>query len=63
MWSSAPNIANRGFARAFTVSKSQVPEVEEYLRGQREHHRVRTSQEEYRALLDRHEIEYQERYF
>ena len=30
MWSSAPNIANRGFARAFTVSKSQVPEVEEY---------------------------------
>ncbi len=28
----------------------------------REHHRVRTSQEEYRALLDRHEIEYEERY-
>jgi REP element-mobilizing transposase RayT len=47
---------------AFTVSKSQVPEVEEYLRGQREHHQVRTSQEEYRALLDRHEIEYEERY-
>jgi putative transposase len=47
---------------AFTVSKSQVPEVEDYIRGQREHHRVRTFKEEYRALLERHEIDYKECY-
>ncbi len=47
---------------AFTASKSQVPEVEDYIRNQAEHHRTRTFQEEYRALLVRHEIEYQERY-
>lgn len=47
---------------AFTVSKSQVPDVIHYVEGQREHHRVKTFQEEYRALLAKHEIEYDERY-
>ena len=47
---------------AFTVSKSQMPEIEEYIRHQREHHRVKTFQEEYRAFLDRHAIQYDERY-
>ncbi len=47
---------------AFTVSKSLVPEVKTYIENQREHHRVRTFQEEYRALLERHGIEYDERY-
>jgi putative transposase len=47
---------------AFTVSKSQLPDVTSYLENQREHHRVRTFQEEYRALLDKHEIEYEDRY-
>jgi putative transposase len=47
---------------AFTVSKSQIPEVEDYIRNQREHHRIKSFQEEYRAFLDRHEIEYDERY-
>lgn len=47
---------------AFTVSKSAVPDVSAYIENQREHHRVRTYQEEYRALLDRHGIEYDERY-
>ncbi|MBI2190460.1 MAG: IS200/IS605 family transposase [Planctomycetes bacterium] len=47
---------------AFSVSKSQLPGVIEYIAGQREHHRVRTFQEEYRALLERHGIEYDERY-
>ena len=47
---------------AFTVSKSKVPELVEYVTGQREHHRTRTFQEEYRALLEKHEIEYDERY-
>ena len=43
---------------AFTVSKSGVPDVTVYIENQREHHRTRTYQEEYRALLDRHGIEY-----
>src|SRR5947199_6704273 len=32
---------------AFSVSKSQIPEVDKYIRGQREHHRIKTFQEEY----------------
>ena len=47
---------------AFTLSKSQEPGVKDYIRHQREHHRVKTFQEEYRALLDRHGIQCEERY-
>ncbi len=47
---------------AFTVSKSLTPEVKDYIGAQREHHRSKTFQEEYRALLERHEIEYNEKY-
>jgi REP element-mobilizing transposase RayT len=46
----------------FSVSKSNIPEVVDYIRGQREHHRTRTFQEEYIAFLKRHEIQYDERY-
>jgi REP element-mobilizing transposase RayT len=57
----------RGFAwqdgyGAFTVSKSQISEVEAYITSQREHHRYKTFQEEYLALLERHEISYDEKY-
>jgi len=45
---------------AFSVSKSQIPGVEAYIRGQREHHRSKTFQEEYRALIKRHGIEFEE---
>ncbi|MBI3797856.1 MAG: IS200/IS605 family transposase [Deltaproteobacteria bacterium] len=47
---------------ACTVSKSNLPEVIKYVETQREHHRGKTFQEEFRALLDRHGIEYDERY-
>ncbi len=47
---------------AFTVSKSQIPEVQDYIRGQREHHLEKSFQEEYRAFLDKHEVDYDERY-
>jgi hypothetical protein len=47
---------------AFTVSKSNLPSVIEYIQGQREHHRTKSFQEEYRALLERHGIEFDERY-
>jgi hypothetical protein len=47
---------------AFTVSKSGIPDLSDYIRDQREHHRNRTFQEEYLALLDRHGIVYDVRY-
>jgi putative transposase len=47
---------------AFTVSKSNVPSLGEYIQKQREHHRTKSFQEEYRALLKRHEIEFDEGY-
>ena len=47
---------------AFTVSKSAIPEVTAYIRNQREHHQRRTFKEEFLTLLNRHEIEYDERY-
>jgi putative transposase len=57
----------RGFAwqdgyGAFTVSKSQLEVTIEYIVRQREHHRMRTFQEEYRAMLELHEIKFDERY-
>jgi REP element-mobilizing transposase RayT len=47
---------------AFTVSRSDLPSVMEYIQGQREHHRTKSFQEEYRELLKRHGIEFDERY-
>jgi REP element-mobilizing transposase RayT len=47
---------------AFSVSQSAVEEVREYIRNQREHHRVKTFQEEFRAFLRKYEIEFDERY-
>jgi REP element-mobilizing transposase RayT len=47
---------------AFTVSRSNLPELVEYVEKQREHHRARTFQEEFLAFLKKHQIEYDERY-
>ncbi len=47
---------------AFSVSKSNVAEVEDYIRNQGEHHRKLTFQEEFVSFLRKHEIEYDERY-
>jgi putative transposase len=47
---------------AFTVGPLEIPEVEDYIRNQREHHRTKTFQEEYRVFLDQHGIAYDERY-
>ena len=46
----------------FTVSKSQVPDLIEYIKNQRNHHRQRTFQEEYLELLKKHGVDYDERY-
>ena len=47
---------------AFSVSPSKVEEVRQYIAGQDEHHRWITFQEEFRAFLERHGIEYEQRY-
>jgi putative transposase len=47
---------------AFTVSKSNASAVIEYIQNQREHHRVRTFQEEYMLFLEKHAIAYDEQY-
>jgi hypothetical protein len=47
---------------AFTVSRSNIPSVIPYIKNQREHHRNKSFQEEYRELLEKHGIEYDERY-
>ncbi len=46
----------------FSVSKSNLPEVTSYIACQRQHHREKTFQEEYLALLERHEIEFNPKY-
>ncbi|MEY2409588.1 MAG: REP-associated tyrosine transposase [Verrucomicrobiota bacterium] len=50
-----------GYA-AFTVSKSLLPEVENYIRNQREHHRVKSFEEEYRAMIEKHGLQCETRY-
>jgi REP element-mobilizing transposase RayT len=51
----------RGYG-AFSVSPSQLDAVLQYIDGQKEHHRVRTFQEEYRELLRKHGVDFEERY-
>ena len=47
---------------AFSVSVSQLDAVIEYIKGQPEHHRKATFQEEFLALLKRHRIAYDPKY-
>jgi len=47
---------------AFSVSESRVNSIIQYIKGQEEHHRKMTFQEEFVALLKKHRIEYDERY-
>jgi putative transposase len=47
---------------AFSVSQSQKTRVEEYIRSQEEHHRSSSFQDEFRRLLKRHDIAFDERY-
>ena len=47
---------------AFTVSRSNLSTVREYIAKQEEHHRKESFQEEYLEFLRKHEIEFDERY-
>lgn len=46
----------------FSVSHSNFEAVRDYIANQREHHRKRTFQEELRTLLEKHGVDYDERY-
>jgi REP element-mobilizing transposase RayT len=50
-----------GFS-AFTVSRSQVEPVRQYIADQKAHHGQRDFQTELLGLLDKHEVEFDERY-
>ena len=47
---------------AFTVSYSQVDSVRHYIQNQREHHRIKTFEEEYTVFLEKHNIEFDRQY-
>ena len=46
----------------FSVSASGLESVRKYILAQEEHHRMRTFQDEYRALLDKSGVQYDERF-
>ena len=47
---------------AFSVSSSKIAVVKRYILNQEEHHRNRTFQDEYRLLLEKHGLVWDERY-
>lgn len=47
---------------AFSVSRANVGQVRAYIANQEEHHRTRTFQDEFRLLLQRHGLTWDERY-
>jgi REP element-mobilizing transposase RayT len=47
---------------AFSVAQSQVTTVSRYIERQEQHHRVQSFQEEFRQLLSRYQLPYDERH-
>jgi len=47
---------------AISIGQSQFRALRRYLANQKEHHRSRTSQEEFREFLKRYQVAYDERY-
>jgi len=47
----------------FSVSASKLDQVKAYIEKQPEHHRLRSSKDELRELLERHGVEIDEKYF
>ena len=47
---------------AFSVSESNIPAVKKYIEKQEEHHRKISFQDELRGFLDKHGVDYDERY-
>ena len=66
-WIKELNASYRGFFwqrgyGVFSVSPSQFEALRQYVNAQQEHHRTRTFQEEYRELLHKHGLDFDERY-
>jgi len=51
----------RGYG-IFSIGFSQISKVREYIAGQEEHHRRISFQDEFRSLLAKYEVDYDERY-
>jgi hypothetical protein len=47
---------------AFSVGQSQLPDLKHYIANQRAHHRRVLFQDEYRQILAKYDVEYDERY-
>lgn len=47
---------------AFSVKPSEVDHVIQYIANQHEHHRKKTFQDEYRAVLEKYQMTYDEKY-
>ena len=47
---------------AFSYSRSQLPQVIKYIQKQKEHHRMKSFREEYLDLLQRFNVDYDDRY-
>jgi REP element-mobilizing transposase RayT len=47
---------------AFSVSESQIPKVIEYINNQEQHHQKISFQDELKALLNKHHIDFDEQY-
>lgn len=57
-----PSFAWQAGYGAFSIGASQVEAVTDYIRHQERHHRQRTFQEEFRELLRRYQLEFDEAY-
>jgi putative transposase len=47
---------------AFSIGQSQISDVMKYIANQKEHHQKKDFKDEFRALLRKYEVEYDERY-
>ena len=47
---------------AFSIGESQVPRVMQYIKDQKEHHAEQNFKDEFRGLLRKYRVEYDERY-
>jgi len=66
-WINENKFLNRQFAwqssyGAFSYSKSQLDQVVQYIHNQEEHHKTKSYEDEFKLLLDKYEIKYNEIY-
>ena len=47
---------------AFSIGQSNVPNLKRYIATQKEHHRRKTFQDEFRIFLKKYDVEYDEKY-